>query len=54
MVRLPATTSRRKPAAAMNEVYREVVKPNPPARATVLLAPGSAEGLVEIMTIPYK
>ena len=41
-------------AAAMNEVYREVVKPNPPARATVLLAPGSAEGLVEIMTIPYK
>ena len=41
-------------AAAMNDVYREVVKPNPPARATVRLAPNSADGLIEIMMIASK
>ena len=41
-------------AAAMNEVYREIVKPNPPARATVRLSPNAAEGLIEIMMIAHK
>ena len=41
-------------AAAMNEVYREIVKPNPPARATVRLSPNTAEGLIEIMMIAHK
>ena len=41
-------------AAAMNEVYREIVKPTPPARATVRLAPNSADGLIEIMMIAGK
>lgn len=41
-------------AAAMNDVYREIVKPNPPARATVRLAPNTAEGLIEIMMIAYR
>ncbi len=41
-------------AQAMNEVYREVVKPNPPARATVRIPPSSAEGLIEIMMIAHK
>lgn len=38
----------------MNEVYREVVKPNPPARATVRIAPASAAALIEIMMIASK
>ncbi len=41
-------------AAAMNEVYREIVKPNPPARATVRLSPNTADGLIEIMMIAHK
>lgn len=41
-------------AAAMNEVYREIVRPNPPARATVRLSPNNAEGLIEIMMIAHK
>lgn len=41
-------------AAAMNEVYREIVKPLPPARATVRLSPNSADGLIEIMMIAHK
>lgn len=41
-------------AAAMNEVYRDIVKPLPPARATVRLSPNSAEGLIEIMMIAHK
>lgn len=41
-------------AAAMNEVYREIVKPNPAARATVRLSPNTAEGLIEIMMIAHK
>lgn len=41
-------------AGAMNEAYREIVKPNPPARATVRLPPNSAEGLIEIMMIAHK
>jgi 2-iminobutanoate/2-iminopropanoate deaminase len=41
-------------AAAMNEVYREIVKPNPAARATVRLSPGAADALIEIMMIAHK
>jgi|GEM_PF-225186 len=41
-------------AAAMNEVYSGIVKPNPPARATVRLSPNSADGLIEIMMIAHK
>ena len=41
-------------AAAMNEVYREIVKPIPPARATVRLSPNSADGLIEIMMTASK
>jgi len=41
-------------AAAMNEVYREIVKPLPPTRATVRLSPNSADGLIEIMMIAHK
>lgn len=41
-------------AAAMNEVYREIVKPLPPARATVRLSPNTADGLIEIMMIADK
>jgi 2-iminobutanoate/2-iminopropanoate deaminase len=41
-------------AQAMNEVYREVVKPGPPARATVRIAPSSSEALIEIMMIASK
>lgn len=41
-------------AAAMNAVYREIVKPNPPARATVRLPPSSADALIEIMMIAHK
>ena len=41
-------------AGAMNEVYREIVKPNPAARATVRLSPNGAEGLIEIMMIAHK
>ncbi|MBM3739143.1 MAG: hypothetical protein FJW39_25490 [Acidobacteria bacterium] len=41
-------------AAAMNEVYREIVKPNPAARATVRLAPNTADGLIEIMMTAYR
>lgn len=41
-------------AGAMNEIYREIVKPNPPARATVRLPPSSAQGLIEIMMIAHK
>ncbi|MBM3727961.1 MAG: hypothetical protein FJW40_21365 [Acidobacteria bacterium] len=40
--------------AAMNETYREIVKPNPPARATVRLPPNSAAGLIEIMMIAHR
>jgi hypothetical protein len=38
----------------MNDVYREIVKPNPPVRATVRLAPNTADGLIEIMMIAYR
>ncbi len=41
-------------AAAMNEVYREIVKPDPPARATVRLSPNTADSLIEIMMIAHK
>jgi enamine deaminase RidA (YjgF/YER057c/UK114 family) len=41
-------------AAAMNEVYREIVNPNPPSRATVRLSPNTADGLIEIMMIAKK
>lgn len=41
-------------ATAMNEVYREIVKPDPPARATVRIAPSSSEALIEIMMIASK
>lgn len=40
--------------SAMNEVYREVVKPDPPARATVRMAPLSPDALIEIMMIAGK
>ncbi len=40
--------------AGMNEVYRNVVKPDPPARATVRIPPASAEALVEIMMVAEK
>jgi len=36
-------------AAEMNAVYREIVKPNPPARATVRIAPLSPQSLIEIV-----
>lgn len=41
-------------AAAMKEVYREIVKPNPSARATVRLPPNAAAGLIEIMMIAHR
>lgn len=41
-------------AVQMNEVYRQIVTPNPPARATVRIAPNNAEGLIEIMMIASK
>ncbi|MFN7920434.1 MAG: RidA family protein [Bryobacteraceae bacterium] len=41
-------------ASAMNEVYREIVKPNPPARATVRLSPTDPDALIEIMMIAHK
>jgi 2-iminobutanoate/2-iminopropanoate deaminase len=40
--------------AAMNEVYREVVGPNPPARTTVRIPPNSGESLIEIMMLAVK
>jgi len=40
--------------AQMNEVYREYVKPDPPARATVRIPPTSSEGLIEVMMIAAK
>ena len=40
--------------AGMNEVYREVVKPDPPARAAVRIAPTSAAALIEIMMVAHK
>lgn len=36
-------------AAEMNAAYREIVKPDPPARATVRLAPVAEEALIEIV-----
>jgi len=36
-------------ADEMNAVYREIVKPNPPARATVRIAPIRPQALIEIM-----
>ncbi len=41
-------------AAAMNSVYREIVKPNPAARATVRLAPLGADQLIEITMTAHK
>jgi enamine deaminase RidA (YjgF/YER057c/UK114 family) len=41
-------------AAGMNSVYREMVKPNPPARATVRIAPADADALIEIMMIAVR
>jgi 2-iminobutanoate/2-iminopropanoate deaminase len=40
--------------AGMNEVYREIVQPNPPARATVRIPPNSGKMLVEIMMVAEK
>jgi 2-iminobutanoate/2-iminopropanoate deaminase len=40
--------------AAMNEVYREIVIPYPPACATVGIPPNSAEMLIEIMMLAVK
>lgn len=40
--------------AAMNEVYRETVKLDPPARATVRIPLNSVEGLVEIMMVAVR
>jgi 2-iminobutanoate/2-iminopropanoate deaminase len=40
--------------AGMNEVYRQVVRPDPPARATVRIPPSSAGALVEIMMVAEK
>lgn len=36
-------------AAEMNAVYREIVKPEPPARATVRLAPVDEDALIEVV-----
>jgi 2-iminobutanoate/2-iminopropanoate deaminase len=36
-------------AAEMNSVYRDIVKPNPPARATVRISPLHPQALIEIM-----
>lgn len=41
-------------AAEMNAVYREIVKPLPPARATVRLSPNPPDGLIEIMMIAHR
>ena len=38
----------------MNEVYREIVRPNPPARATVRVPQVSGDSLVEIMMVASK
>ena len=38
----------------MNEVYREIVRPDPPARATVRVPQISGESLVEIMMVASK
>lgn len=40
--------------AGMNEVYREIVGPDPPARATVRIPPNSGEMLIEIMMLAVK
>ncbi len=41
-------------AGAMNEVYREIVKPDPPARATVRLASMEPDALIRILMIAAK
>ena len=38
----------------MNEVYREIVRPDPPARATMRISQGSEHSLVEIMMVASK
>ncbi|MEX2263175.1 MAG: RidA family protein [Bryobacteraceae bacterium] len=40
--------------AGMNEVYAEIVQPNPPARSTVRIPPSAPEALVEIMMLAVR